>query len=83
MAVSFPLIWFIMLTKLSDIVFNSKDIGKVLSGLDPNKAHWHMKTCDESIQKMLDYIIRASLHDEQFPSEWKKGQCSANHKKRW
>ena len=27
--------------KLSDIVFNSKDIVKVISGLDPNKAHGH------------------------------------------
>ena len=27
--------------KLSDIVFNSEDIGKIISGLDPNKAHGH------------------------------------------
>ena len=27
--------------KLSDIVFNSEDIVKVISGLDPNKAHGH------------------------------------------
>ena len=27
--------------KLSDIVFNSDDIGKIISGLDPKKAHGH------------------------------------------
>ena len=27
--------------KLSDILFNSEDIGKVISGLDPNKVHGH------------------------------------------
>ena len=27
--------------KLSNIVFNSEDIDKVISGLDPNKAHGH------------------------------------------
>ena len=27
--------------KLSDTVFNSEDIVKVISGLDPNKAHGH------------------------------------------
>ena len=62
--------------KLSDIVFNSKDTGKVISGLDPNKAHGHdiisvrmFKMCAESIHKPLEYIFRASLNDERFPSE--------------
>ena len=44
--------------KLSDIVFNSEDVGKVISGLDPNKAGGHdmisirmPKICGESIHK--------------------------------
>ena len=62
--------------KLSDIVFNSKDTGKVISGLDPNKAHGHdiisirmLKMCAESIHELLEHIFRASLNDERFPSE--------------
>ena len=27
--------------KISDIAFNSEDIAKLISGLDPNKAHGH------------------------------------------
>ena len=56
--------------KLCDIVFNSEYIGKVISGLVPNKAHGHdmisirmLKMCGESIQKPLEYIFRASLND--------------------
>ena len=44
--------------KLSNIVFNSEDVGKVISGLDPNKAGGHdmisirmPKMCGESIHK--------------------------------
>ena len=50
--------------KLSDTIFNNEDIGKVISGLDPNKAHGHdmisirmLKICDESIRKPLEYIF--------------------------
>ena len=63
--------------KLSDIVFTSDDIGKVISDLDPNKAHRHMisihtlKFCGESIHKPLESISRASLYVKSFPPEWK------------
>ena len=76
--------------KLSDIVFNSQDIYKVISGLDPNKSHGHdmisirmLKKWGESIHKPLKYIFRASLNDKGFPLEWKKGQCSASLQKRY
>ena len=53
--------------KLSDIVFDSKDIRKVISALDPNKAHGHdminihmLTICAESIHKPLEYISLAS-----------------------
>ena len=65
--------------KLPDIVFNSEGIGKVISGLDPNKVHGDdmisiclLNMCRESIHKPLKYIFRASSNDERFPSEWKK-----------
>ena len=74
--------------KLFDIVFNSEDIGKLISGLDPNKAHGHdmisirmLKMSGEAIHKPLEYIFRASLNDERFPSEWKKTNVVPIHKK--
>ena len=54
--------------KLYEILFNSDDIRKVISDLDPSKAHWYdmisirmLKMCGESIHKPLEYIFRASL----------------------
>ena len=74
--------------KLSDIVLNSEEIGKVISDLDPNKAHGHtmisirmLKMCGESIRKALEYIFRVSLNDERFSSEWKKANVVPIHKK--
>ena len=74
--------------KLIDIVFNSEDIGKVISGLDSNKAHGHdmisihmLKICGESIHKPLEYIFQASLNDGRFPPEWKKDNVLPIHKK--
>ena len=43
---------------------------------------FHMLTiCGESIHKTLEYIFRASLYDERFPSEWKNGNVVPIHKK--
>ena len=74
--------------KLSDIVFNSEDIGKVISGLDPNKTHAHdmisirmPNVCCEFIHKSLEYLFRASLNDKRFLSEWKKANVVPIHKK--
>ena len=73
--------------KLPGIVFNSEDIGKVISCLDPNKAHGHdmisiriLKICGESIHKPSENIFRASLKCERFPSEWKKANVVPFHK---
>ena len=75
--------------KLSDIVFNSVDIDKAISGLDPNKANGHdmisiriFKMCGESIHIYFEYIFRPSVNDQGFLSEWKKGQRGANPNKR-
>ena len=74
--------------KLYDIVFDSEDIGKIISDLDPNKAHGHemisirmLKICGESIHKPFESIFRASLNDEHFLSEWKKANVLPIHKK--
>ena len=37
--------------------------------------------CGESIQKPLEYILRASLNEERFPSEWKKANVVPIHKR--
>ena len=72
--------------QLSDSVFNSKDICKVISDLDSNKDHGHdmisicMLMCGESIHKPLVYIFWASLKDEHFLSEWKKTNVVPIHK---
>ena len=62
--------------KLSAIVFNSQDIAKEISGLDPNWAHGHdmitshmLTICGESIHKILEFIFTASLNDERLPSQ--------------
>lgn len=39
-----------------------------------------LKMCSESINKPLDYIFRASLNDERFPSERKKSNVVPIHK---
>ena len=74
--------------KLTDITFNSEDIAIVISGLDPNKAYGHdtisiciLKICGEFIHEPLEYIFRASLCDECFPSEWKKVNVVPIHEK--
>ena len=40
-----------------------------------------LKMCRESIHKPLEYLFRASLNDERFPSEWKKANVVPIHKK--
>ena len=74
--------------ELSDIVFNSEYINNVISGLDRNKAHGHgmisicmLQNCVESMHKPLEYVLRVSLNDERFSSEWKKANVMPIHKK--
>ena len=88
MAVSFLLTLSIIPRKISHSVFNSKGIGNIIRGLDPNKARRHdmiricmLKMCDESIHKPLGYVFRASLNGECFPSEWRKASVVPIHKK--
>ena len=88
MAVSFLLTLSIIPRKISHSVFNSKGIGNIIRGLDPNKARRHdmiricmLKMCGESIHKPLGYVFPASLNGECFPSEWRKASVVPIHKK--
>ena len=64
---------------LSNIIFTDNDIGKIIKGLDPNKAHSHymisirmLKLCGDSVYKPLRLIFRACLDQGIFPLCWKK-----------
>ena len=73
---------------LAEDIGNSEDIGKVISGLDPNKALGHdkiiihmLKMCSEFIHKPLQYISRALLNDVLFSSKWEKAKGVSIYKK--
>ena len=62
---------------------------KIISHLDPNKAHAHdmlsirmIKLCRNSICKALSVIFNDRLHEGKFPHEWKKANVVPVHKKR-
>ena len=58
---------------------SSSDIAKIISRLDPNKAHGHdmlsirmIKLCRNSICKPFSIILKDCLNEDKFPHEWKK-----------
>ena len=68
--------------------FLSSDIAKIISYLDPNKAHGHdmlsirmIKLCGNSICKPLSIIFNDCLNKGKFPHEWKKANIVPIHKK--
>ena len=68
-------------------VLNS-NIPKIISHLDPNKAHGHdvltipmTKLCGNSIFKPLSIIFNDCLNEGKFPHEWKKANVVSVHKK--
>ena len=68
--------------------FLSSDIAKIISYLDPNKAHGHdmlsirmIKLCGNSICKPLSIIFNDCLNKGKFPHEWKKANVVPVHKK--
>ena len=70
------------------IHFLSSDIVKIISRLDPNKAHVHdmlsirmIKLCGNSICKPLSIIFKDCLYEGKFPHEWKKANVAPAHKK--
>ena len=74
--------------KCLDLIhFSSSDITKIISHLDPNKAHGHdmlsirmIKLCGSSICK-LSIIFNDFLNKGKFPHEWKKANVVSAHKK--
>ena len=75
---------------LSNIFFTDNDIGKIIKGLDPNKAHSRdmisicmLKLCGESTYKPLRLIFRACLDQVTFPLCWKKANIVPIQKKNW
>ena len=73
---------------LDSIYFSSSDIVKIISRLDPNKAHGHdvlsirmIKLCGNSICKPLSIIFKDCLSEGEFPREWKKANVVPVHKK--
>ena len=73
---------------LDSIHFSSSDIVKIISRLDPNKAHGHdmlsirmIKLCGSSICKLLSTIFKDYINDGKFSHEWKKANVVPVHKK--
>ena len=73
---------------LDSIHFSSSDIDKIISRLDPNKAHGHdmlsnqmINLCGNSICKSLSIIFSHCLNEGKFPHEWKKANVVLVHKK--
>ena len=73
---------------LDSIHFSSSDIVKIISRLDPNKAHGHdmlsirmIKLCGNSVCKPLSIIFKDCLSEDKFPHEWKKATVVPVHKK--
>ena len=73
---------------LDSIHFSSSDIAKIISLIDPNKAHGHyilsiqtIKLCGNSIYKTLSIIFNDWLNEGKFLHEWKKANVVPVHKK--
>ena len=73
---------------LSNITFSVNGIIRIISSLDPNKAHGHnmmsiriLKICGDSINKPLGLIFRACLEHGIFSQNWKKPIVVPIHKK--
>ena len=73
---------------LDSIHSSSSDIVKIISRLNPNKAHGHdmlsirmIKLCGNSICKPLSIFFKDCLSEGKFPHEWKKANVVPVHKK--
>ena len=72
---------------LDTVNFTTDDISKIISNLDPNKAHGHdmvsirmIKLCGNSLCKPLAIIFNDCLKEGKFPSNWKKAHVVPVHK---
>ena len=74
---------------LSNVTLTNNSIGKIIKGLDPNKAYGHglmririLKICRGFICKPLGLIFRPCLEYGAFPQNWIKAIVAPIHKKR-
>ena len=74
---------------LLTVEFSTYDILKIISYLNPNKAHghniisiWMLKICDESICKPVGIICWSCLQNGKLPSEWKETNVVSAFKKK-
>ena len=75
-------------SSLSSCRFTKDDILRIISNLDPNKAHGYdeisirmLKICGDSICRPLNIIFKTCLRTGIFPLEWKKANVVPIHKK--
>ena len=75
-------------SSLSSCHFTKDNILRIISNLDPNKAHGHdeisipmLKICGDSICRPQSIIFKTCLRTGIFPLEWKKANIIPIHKK--
>ena len=73
---------------LSIISFAKDDTAKIITNLNPNKAHGFdmniirmLKICGDSIWKPLELIFKSCIENGKVPIEWKKANVVQVHKK--
>ena len=74
--------------RLGNVFFSIDEIGNIMRGLHPNKAHGQdnisirmLKIYGNSICKPLEIIYKEFCSLGLFPLEWKKGNIAPIHKK--
>ena len=64
----------------ASIPISQNDILKIIQSLDPNKSHGPHKTIVCMIMTPLKIMIKSSITNGEFPSEWKKANIVPVHK---
>ena len=66
--------------RISDVLFSSSDLSKIIQELNPNKAHGHdnisikmIQLCGDSIILPLKSIFESAINSAHFPETWKNG----------
>ena len=75
-------------SRLSSVTFSQDDIAKLIRNVDSGKPHGHdnisirmLKICGSAIYEPLAIIFEQCVDTGIFPSEWKKDNIVAIHKK--
>ena len=75
-------------TRLTNIIFSSEDLSKIIKRLNPNKAHGHdqisikmIQICGDSIILPLGIIFHSAIKSSHFPDSWKKVNTTPVYKK--